>query len=80
MQTRRRVKAVAFTNRKAGTSAPALLAAIVDGGSGFARITPPLRVGKHIVCIYAPPVGVSHNKQLVGGTAPAQCCQLKKNN
>jgi len=33
------VKAVAFTNRKAGAFAPALLAAIVDGGSGYARIT-----------------------------------------
>jgi len=27
-------------------------------------------VGKHIVCIDIPPSGVSHNKQLVGGTAP----------
>jgi len=39
MLTRRRVKAIAFTNRKAGASAPALLAVITDGGSGFARIT-----------------------------------------
>jgi len=27
-------------------------------------------VGKHIVCIYAPPSGGAHNKQLVGGVAP----------